>query len=409
MTLPRINAAILSPSMETRGVFRGLVNDTTLASVQLEVDQYCATFGDRPTRRLIEAQPQVILIDMNDPKAAVRALSILHLELPDTWLFVSAENSEKESIIESMRAGAREFLPQPIQPNTLTQAFARYITEHRPDQESGKGHIYCVTSAKDGVGATSVAINIAVALAGLPDTRVALIDLNSPVGDVAAYLNIRPQYTVADALAAASQLDPVLLETFMNHVHGVAVLSGLKEFQPMPALRPESLSQMLEMVSQSYTHILIDLPASVEQEHLQVLMEVSTALLVVLTPELPALWRTDRLLRFLASVGGTGGTERLRLVVNRVTPNDEIDEKAISKALANPVYWRLPNNYRAAINAINTGKPLVALTNSALVASYMKLARDLSGKNAKDGKKTKGENEKPRSFLGLFSSFGKKS
>jgi pilus assembly protein CpaE len=376
MSLSGINVAVLSPTSETRAIFRNLIEETGLASVQLEVEQYCATFGDRPTRRIIEAQPQIVIVDLNDPKAAVRALSILHLELPEAWLYVSSHDAESQAIIESMRAGAREFLPQPIEIALLTQAFARYITEHRPNQEAGKGAVYCVTASKEGVGVTSIAINTAVSLATLHDTRVALIDLNSPVGDAAAYLNLRPQYTVADALAAAMQLDPVLLETFMNRAHGVSVLAGLREFQPMPVIGLDALSQMLQVITQYYTHVFIDLPPNIDPEQLQVLMEISSAMLVVLTPELPTLWRTDRYLRFLSS---SGNTEKLRLIVNRVTANDDIDEKSIVKALNHDVYWKLPNNYRALISAINSGKPLVTVNNSALVASYMKLAHRLAG------------------------------
>jgi len=354
---------------------RNSVNETTLAEVHLEVDQYCATFGDSPTRRLMEGQPQIILIDMSDAARAIRTLKILHTEMPETWLFVTTAEAEKEHIIDSMRAGAREFLPLPIDPNLMNQSLARYITEHKPT-DSGKGTIYCLTSPKDGVGTTCVAINTAVAMAGLPNTRVALIDLNSPVGDIAAYLNLKPQFTVADALASSAQLDPVQLETLMSPAYGISVLAGFKDFQPKPALEPDQLSEMLEVVSQSYTHTFIDFPASIDQDLLQVLIEMTMAFFVVFTPELPSMWRTDRLLRFLSNAGGT---EKLRLIVNRVTKDDEYDEKAIMKTLDRKIYWKLPNNYRATIGAINEGKPVVKMSNSALVSSYMKLAQELSG------------------------------
>jgi pilus assembly protein CpaE len=138
---------------------------------------------------------------------------------------------------------------------------------------------------------------------------------------------------------------------------------------------------MLEVISKSYTHSFIDFPANIEQDLLQVLIESSTAFLVTLTPELPSLWRTDRLLRFLANAGGT---EKLRLIVNRVTKDDEIDEKAIVKTLDRNIYWKLPNNYRSVIEAINEGKPVVKMSNSALVSSYMKLAQELSGKKPEE-------------------------
>jgi pilus assembly protein CpaE len=294
MTLPKVNVATLSPSTRIRAMLRQAVEATTLASVQLEVDEYCATFGDQPTRKLVQAHPQIILIDMDNPKVAIRALSIIHLELPEAWLFVTSERSEIDSILESVRAGAREFLPQPIEPSALNQALARYITEHRPVHEDGEGTVYCVTPCKEGVGATSLAINIAAALAPLPDTKIALIDMNSPGGDVADYLNLKPQYTVVDALTAVSKLDVMLLETFVSYSHEVAVLPGPKESRPMPVLGREALFQMIQMVAKSYTHTFIDFHSNIDPNYLQVLSEISTAILLVLTPEVPSLLHAGR-------------------------------------------------------------------------------------------------------------------
>jgi pilus assembly protein CpaE len=72
-------------------------------------------------------------------------------------------------------------------------------------------------------------------------------------------------------------------------------------------------------------------------------------------------------------------------VLNRVTSKDTVDEKEIEKALGQKVYWKLPNNYKASIEAINQGKPLIAINNSALVDSYVKLAQQLTGKQAPRG------------------------
>ncbi len=379
MTLPRIKVAILSPSLKMRSTLRQVVEATSLATVQQEVEEYCATFGDQPTRRLVEAQPQIILMDMDEPKTAIRALSILHLELPGAWLFVTSERAELQSILDCVRAGAREFLPQPIQPAAMNQALARYITEHRPVQENGEGTIYCITPCREGVGATCLAVNLATALATLQDTRVALIDLNSPAGDAAAYLNLKPLYTVVDALDAVSKLDLTLLETFMCRSHEVATLAGPKESRPLPSLGREALFQMIQMVARSYTHTFIDFSSNVDPNYLQVLSDVSSSLIVVLTPELPSLWHAGRVLRLLAR---TGRSEKIRLVLNRVTGNDDVDEKQIEKSLNQKVFWKLPNNYRASIEAINQGKPLVATGSSALVDSYLKLAQQLTGKLA---------------------------
>jgi Flp pilus assembly CpaE family ATPase len=95
-----------------------------------------------------------------------------------------------------------------------------------------------------------------------------------------------------------------------------------------------------------------------------------------MTPELPAVWRTHRLVTMLAS---SGCGDRLRLVLNRDNSRDEITEKEITRALNYPIFFRLPNNYSAAIQAINKGKPIVDVNHSSLAASYRRLAQALTG------------------------------
>ena len=378
MTMEQISVGILAPSAEVRESLAVHVEATGLAEVKVRVDEYCAVEDDHPTATFLEAQPQIIIVDMQDVRAAVKALFTLHAVLPEAWLYASCNSSDPQLIIETMHAGAREFMPKPVTARSLSTAFARYLDEKnrlRTDLKE-RGRIFSVTAAKGGAGATSVAINIAVTLATVPDTRVALIDLNSPVGDVAAYLNQKPQFTVADALAAAPRLDPVLLETFTTKASGVSVLAGPKKFQAGPTPAPAALAKLLRVAAQTHSHIFIDLPSSLDLELLRVVTDASEAVLVVLTPEFPALWRTHRLVLFLAS---TGCADRLRLVLNRDNSRAEIDEKEIKKALNYPIYWRLPNNYSSAIQAVNQGKPIVTVNHSSLASSYKKLSHELSG------------------------------
>ena len=378
MPTEQISVGILAPSPEVRESLAVHVEATGLATVKVRVDEYCAIEDDHATSTFLEAQPNIVIVDMQDVRAAVKSLFTLHAVLPEAWLYASSNSSDPQLIIETMHAGAREFMPKPVTARSLSTAFARYLDEKnrlRTDLKE-RGRIFSVTAAKGGAGATSVAINIAVTLAAIPSTRVALIDLNSPVGDVAAYLNQKPQFTVADALASAPRLDPVLLETFMTKASGVSVLAGPKKFHAGPTPAPAALAKLLRVAMQIHTHIFIDLPSSLDLELLRVVTDASEAVLVVLTPEFPALWRTHRLVLFLAS---TGCADRLRLVLNRDNSRAEIDEKEIKKALNYPIYWRLPNNYSSAIQAVNQGKPIVSVNHSSLASSYRKLSHELSG------------------------------
>ncbi len=377
MTSQQITVGIIAPSAETRELLRIQVNASGLASVEMESDQYCGVYGDRTTRRFIEADPDIIVIDMQDPQAGLQATGILHSALPDAWLFLSSESTDPQMIIESMRAGAREFLPKPIPPRTLSQAINRFITEQQRHEEARTtGKLYCITSAKGGSGATSLAINLATSLADVHKARVALVDLNSPVGDAVAHLNLKPQYTVSDALESAARLDSVLLDSYTIHTHGVAVLPGPKEYKQGYRPNLDALSKLLEVVVRTYSHSFIDLPFSLDRDQMQLVCEMAANIVVVSVPEVPALWRTERLVRFLTA---SGSSEKIRLIINRSVKHDEITDGEIERVLKLAVHWKLPNNYKGSIRAINSGQPLVSQNHSELARSYRDLAYELAG------------------------------
>jgi len=392
MISARIKVGIVAPSMKTRARLREAVIATELAEVSLEADTYCLGKGKGSTRRFLEVLPEFILVDLEDPEAAIQTLQTLHSALPESWMVVTSEKKSVQLIIRAMQAGAREFLVQPIAAEEFSLALERYIAEKLRNQEPKKaGRIYCVTAAKGGTGATSVAINLATAVAKEPKNTVALIDLDSPIGDAAAYLDVKPKFTVLDTLAASSRLDAVLLQTYARGCHGFAVLSGPKEFRPGQMPDVEALSVMLQVARQAYTHTFVDLPASLNEEHLRVAIELSRAIVVVLTPELPAIWRTDRLLRFL---DGSVGSEKVHLILNRSSNgSDEITNGEIEKTVKQPIFWSLPNDYRASTEAVKLGRPLVSMNNSQLAHSYQELAYRLTGTERP---------KKRRRFLSLF-------
>jgi pilus assembly protein CpaE len=384
-----IAVGIISPLKDTRASWRTLLESTHVGAISVEGNEYGADSADRAIRPFVEAKPDVILVDMQDAQAALQTLRLLHEALPRTWLLVSSASADSQLIIETMRAGAREFLPHPVSLPDLAAALSRYVLESKKAEEKKhRGKIYSVTSAKGGAGTTSVAINLAFALAAARTAKVALLDLGYPIGDAAEYVNIKSHFTIDDALASAPRLDTVLLESYMSHSNNVALLPGRREFHS-EATDPEALAAILQVAAESYTHVFIDMFCAHDLELLRLLTTSSEAIIVVITPELPSIWHTDRLIRRYEEIGVA---EKLRLVLNRDSKRHHISSKEIEKMLHLPVSHRLPNNYPAAIEAVNTGKPVVIVNNSPLAASYIELAQELTGIQL--GKKNRG--------LGLF-------
>jgi pilus assembly protein CpaE len=377
MTSQQITVGILALSVETRDTLIRQIESTQLASVKSILDQYPEAEDDHIIQGLQDAQPDVIIVDMQDERAAIKALFVLHASIQESFIYASSSSTDPQLIIEVMQAGAREFLPKPVSARSLSLAFGRLLDEkQRQKVEKIRGKIYTVTSAKGGSGATSVATNLAVAVAMTPGTRVALVDLNSPVGDVAAYLNVKPQYSITDVLTTVARLDPVLLDTYLSKAHGISLLPGPQKYQSGPAPTAAGLGKLLRVICQTYTHTFVDLPSSLDQDQLQTVTDLSESVLVVLTPELPALWRTHRLVLYLS---GAGCADRMKLILNRDSRQSELSDREINRILGHPVYWRLPNSYAAAIQAINSGKPIVSGNQSGLAGNFFKLAHNLTG------------------------------
>jgi pilus assembly protein CpaE len=329
--------------------------------------------------RLKQTVPEIVLVQATEPSTAVQTVNLLNRSLSDPWLLVVSKDTDAQFIIETVRAGAREFLADPVSAKELAQSFDRYFTERRKQSHAPQGKLYCVTSAKGGAGATTVAINLATAQAGIPSSRVALIDLMNPLGDVAAYLNLKPEYSFSDVLGAGARLDPVLLETYMTHAGKIAVLPGPGEYRPAEAVDVQAVAKTLDLAREAYTHTVVDLPSSCDEDLLRMCSQMSDGFLIVLTPEIHALWRTHRLLLFL---GHICAPEILKVVLNRSHKRDRITSNHIENTLGHPVVCSLPNDYGTAIESVNAGKPLVSFNSTRLARSYVKLAHRLAGVSA---------------------------
>jgi pilus assembly protein CpaE len=383
----------LTPSSENATVLRAHLLESGLATVAVEVTEYCRTRTDFHTRRFLEVRPDVILIDTEDLGAALSSIQILHTALPSAWILACTKVADTDSILKLIRAGAREVVPMPLAQDSLSEALQRHI-EERDRAEStdtnANGKIYTICSAKHGSGATTMAINLAASLSESKSARVVLIDLDWPVGDASAFLNIKPKYTIADALGSVARLDSVLLETYMHKHDRFHVLAGLESFTDEP-FDPATVAQLLEVVAQTYTHAVVDIPPSAPGVLFQTVTSLSTAIMAVVTPDLLSVRRTERLLRLFNSFELS---DRVRLVLNRSTKSDQITDGDIEKALQQPVASKLANDYYSCIEAINSGKALLAMSNRNLARNYKELADELLG--------TTRETEKRKGLLGLL-------
>lgn len=378
--MKKITVGIVANEKGTATALTEQINRTPMAEVVGEVSDAGPLTTHKLTQSIIANDPHIIIVNIDDAQTNLQTLQFLHTAAPNARLIVNSATIDPQFMMELMRVGVREFLPSPLSDQNLIQAFNHYIsdrvrTSSVQTKASKRGRIYCIASAKQGSGATTLAINLAGIIAGRSKRRTALIDLDRPLGDVAAYLNLKPNFTVSDVLAAGARLDSVLLESYMHPVHGFHVLPGFRELSADGSLSADKLALLFDVAQRTFEHTVVDLPTNLDQEQVKVITRESSTILIILTPELPAIWRTERLLNYL---GRIDATDKVRVVLNRATRSDEILDADIERLLRVPLLCKLPNEYGTCIRAINSGVLLETANSKHLNKAIGALATEIA-------------------------------
>src|SRR5208337_1641881 len=174
-----LSVVVVAPDSEQRAVLQAMVDGTSVARVTHTCASFPVASSDPIIRRVQSATPDVVLVDIpqDNPGPALRGVELLREELPETAVIVIGALSQPQVIVNSMRAGAREFLERPTTTADLLEAFVRLSAGRRTTQREGpRARIFTVLNAKGGSGATTVAVNLALALQAAHG-NVALVDI----------------------------------------------------------------------------------------------------------------------------------------------------------------------------------------------------------------------------------------
>jgi pilus assembly protein CpaE len=258
-------------------------------------------------------------------------------------------------VIRSMRAGAREFLTEPMAVATIADAFSRASARRQSvavHQAAGKLLVF--QGAKGGAGVTTLAINFAVALTKESAGDVVLVDMHPQLGEIALGLGIVPRFTINDALEHSSRLDADFLSTMlMRHESGLMVLASSDTYGTHRSLE-RGAEKLLRILREQFAFVVVD-AGSCSGTIPDTLFEMSDTIYLVTEVNLPALRNARRLISWFA-----GKESDLEVVLNRFNSRKvEIDEESTAKALSRPVDWNIPNDYMAVRGAQNLGTSFV--------------------------------------------------
>jgi pilus assembly protein CpaE len=324
------------------------------------------------------AAPDVIVLDAtacDDLPATVRTLVAA---CRSACIIVTGTHTPAVTMSRAVAAGARGFLLKPYAPgdmlDTITDALValRGQSPKSADAARAGAKLIAIYSPKGGVGCTTVATNLAVALSARPNTTVGLIDLDLQFGDVAAALDLRTVNSIAELLKADTVTAELIDETFVRHESGVRVLVAPDDLEAVDTIETEQVIKLLDQLRPHFDFLVCDLWSSLDPLTRSV-MRIADSVMFVTTPEFPALRDLQRVIS--SSRSELLLDRRMSVIVNRFPGKAGLPIGDISKALGHPISATIPSEGITVTDAINRGLSLLdSRAKVRLARSYHNLA-----------------------------------
>ena len=312
----------------------------------------------------LERNPQAALIlDLSsDTEGGVKALERVKQAAPDLYVIASHYHADGETVIACMRAGANEFLLQPLKRTEFRDAIGRFERAPRRSvaSESKLGKVYTFLGAKGGVGTTALAVNFAGVLAQRKQATV-MIDLDWTGNDVAMHVGATPQYTLMEVAENLARMDQALFEGFVTRDPLGFFLVGPPDALENRGLFSEHMfREFATFLVEKYDAIVIDGGRNISDEVVMAACQVSAGIFLVLRQDYPSIRNAQRYLTFLMRMGFS--QDQIKLVVNEYTKkvnSNHASLEQIQQTLNQQVFYGIPSS-PAMLSSINKARPLVA-------------------------------------------------
>lgn len=369
-----VPAVIISPDP-------GLAAELEAALADLGQVVVVRKLNDYPTEqdlgRLIRAlAPKIFFLSVASIEQALLVAKQIEGCAPGIQIMAFNRDCDQGTLIELMRAGIREFVSIPLTIHELPNALLRLnaALERKPPSIESTDLLYTFLPSKPGAGCSTIALNLSVALAAVPGTKVLLADFDLNCGMIGFLLHLDNSRSIVDAAEHAAHLDESL---WPKLVHSVGNMDILVTGVPRPGFRIESaqIHYLLEFARRNYRVVCADLSGLLEKYSID-LMQESKRIFVVATPELPSLHLARQRVDFLRS---QELESRVSLILNRAQRHPLIPTSEIEKMIGLPVAIEFPNDYKGVHKAFTEAKPIDS--SSELGKRFKQLALQLLTKS----------------------------
>lgn len=294
----------------------------------------------------------------------------------NTALVVFGDENDNGALKIALRIGAIDFVSDRSELDDLAPLLKHSAEEKVATRTSGQ--LFAFVNTKGGSGATTLALNTAVEVASQNKKKVLLLDLDIHFGVVADYLNVSPTYSINDAIVNVSDLDEMSLQGLVTkHPSGLHILSFKHENHNENFDKAAQLGALLPTLLEFYPYVFVDLSMGLDRMFAPVLSQASKVFMTT-QQNLVSVKNATRILRSLMMDYGVA-KEQIELIVNRFDKSQQIKMSDIEHTLPEIKVHTIPNDFKAAIESANLGKPFVEVKrNSAMTKSIIELSQMLA-------------------------------
>lgn len=360
---------ICDPNDSSREHVRALLLGMDFAFLDAECKRYDAfidIIADNP--------PDLAILHLdNDTVKANILINQLSNNFAQVPLLVISKNHA--AILESLQSGAKHFLTEPVSLEDLLRVIRKSLSD--PAVAAGNpgsgnvmrvgnnAQVFAVLGSRGGIGATSLAVNLAACIAADADSQVALIDLDLALGDAGLHLAVTPNYTMADLAASIDKLDLNFLKRslYKHEPTGVSFLDRPAAITDIDMVEATHVERVLNLLKLSYTHLVIDLSARFTPLDAAAL-SAADSILVVTQLELTSVLNATRILAALGpGLDDTG--EKIKVILNKAgveeSENEQhrISPRKAEEIIGRPFYWTVPYDPKPMGTSRNEGIPLI--------------------------------------------------
>ena len=305
--------------------------------------------------RLLRLPINLAFIDLEFP-GAMKLIEENRSQRSSLPVVVMAGIDQVEPLRQAMLAGARGFITLPIEPARVIDTISALAQTCCPTAESADAMRIAVASLKGGVGKTTIAANLAVAMQQSRQREVILVEAHHGLSDLAVVLNLYPAHTLAE-LADDAELDADVVQSLLHrHTSGVRLLAAPSRVDEMVELPAATWRKLLDILARLSSVLIMDTSPTPDAA-LNECLAFADATLVISSPEMPSLRRALDMMEAIRRDEHVAAQPYL--ILNRATLPGGISEADFTSAIGERISLSLPYDPSLATFATNRGIPFV--------------------------------------------------